>query len=297
MTAKPNYNPFSSVTTSHPSSRTSTPGPSLISSKPAQVPHTSLSPQPPQSDPFAILASPPAQRASPMTNAPSSNLTRPSPSASIFNFAPSPQPTKSSSQSSGPPQQSNGASADDDWDFASALPDDNTQLPPANYFTLSRTSVTISFKISRRSEGDPVVIILAEFSNNTDALITEYTFQVAIKVKRITRLPIISDQYSFFFYIGLNAPTQSSVWAYTPTPSGRWNHANHRDQRRPQGTGKLGQDAVESVIQHEGPGASGAGGGSGVGDPLMPTVELMDSSVLSRSWYKTSYRNVTRDEI
>lgn len=199
MTAKPNYNPFSSITTSHPSSRTSTPGPSLISSKPAQVPHTSPSPQPPQLDPFAILASPPAQRASPMTNAPPSNLTRPSPSASIFNFAPSPQPAKSPSQSLGPPQQSNGATADDDWDFASALPDDNSQLPPANYFTLSRTSVTISFKISRRSEGDPVVIILAEFSNNTDALITEYTFQVAIKVDKTIQVLFTSDQYLFVY--------------------------------------------------------------------------------------------------
>ena len=195
VTAKPNYNPFSSLTTSHPSSRTSTPGPSSSSSKPAQVPQASPSLQPPHSDPFAILASPPARQASPMTNAPPSNLARPSPSASIFNFAPSAQPGKSASQSLGPPQQSNGATADDDWDFASALPDDNTQLPPANYFTLSKTSVTISFKISRPGNSDSVVIIVAEFSNNTAALITEYTFQVAIKVDRITdsylRLPIL----------------------------------------------------------------------------------------------------------
>ena len=61
----------------------------------------------------------------------------------------------------------------------------------------------VSFKISRRSEGDPVVIILAEFSNNSDALITEYTFQVAIKVDRTIRLPITSDQYLLFFIQGL----------------------------------------------------------------------------------------------
>lgn len=182
VTSKPNYNPFSARTTSHPSSRTSTPGPSLSFSKPAPVSQTSQSPQPPQSDPFALLASPPARQASPMINAPPSNIAHPSPSASIFNFAPSAPGATSTTQSSGPSQRSNGATADDDWDFASALPDDHAQLPPVNDLTLSKTSVTIAFKISRPNESDSVVNILAQSSNNTEALITDYTFQVAVKV-------------------------------------------------------------------------------------------------------------------
>lgn len=182
VSAKPNYNPFSTLTTSHPSSRTSTPGPSLIASKPGSASQTSPSPQPPQSDPFAILASPPARPTPPMTNVPSSNLIHPSPSPSIFNFAPSVQAGNSTSQASGAPQRSNGATADDDWDFTSALPDEQNQLPAINELTLSKTSVTIAFKISRPAESDSVVSILARSSNNTEAVITEYTFQVAVKV-------------------------------------------------------------------------------------------------------------------
>ena len=178
VAAKPNYTPFASLTASHPSSRSTTPGQSTVSSQPAPRSQTSQSAQPPPSDPFAVLASPPPRQASPMTNASLSNIAPPPPSASIFNFAPAAQPANSMSQPAGPSQRSNGATADDDWDFASALPDDTTKLPLANEVTLSGTSVTIS----RPSETDSVVDILAQFSNKTEHLITEYTFHVAVKV-------------------------------------------------------------------------------------------------------------------
>lgn len=175
----PNYNPFASQTTSRSSSIQ---GPSLIHSQPAQLPRTSSSSQPSQSDPFAILATPPPPQPSPRIGGPPSTLTHPSSSPSIFNFAPSAPAMKSPSPASAPLQRSNGATADDDWNFASALPEDNTKLPSANDLTLSRTPVTIAFKISRSDQSDSVVSILANSSNSTDHVITDYTFLLAVKV-------------------------------------------------------------------------------------------------------------------
>ncbi|KAL8729594.1 MAG: hypothetical protein Q9181_004953 [Wetmoreana brouardii] len=152
---RPNYDPFASLTSSHPTSRSNTPGPVF--------PPPSAS----SSDPFASLASKPPQQPSP------------APSPSIFNFA-SPKPPAAVIPN--PTQQSNGASAsaDDDWNFASALPADNSSLPASNEIVVSQTAVTVSFKASRTDKSESPISILASYSNNTASLITEYTFQVAV---------------------------------------------------------------------------------------------------------------------
>lgn len=77
-------------------------------------------------------------------------------------------------------QASNGASADDDWNFTSALPDDPSNLPSLNELIVSNTSVKIVFQASRTASTDNFVSIRASFSNNTNNPITEYTFQVAV---------------------------------------------------------------------------------------------------------------------
>ncbi|KAL8785719.1 MAG: hypothetical protein Q9213_003186 [Squamulea squamosa] len=155
--SKPNYDPFASITISHPTSRSNTPGPAY--------------PPPPSAslDPFAALTSKPPQQPSPV----------PSPSPSTFNFT---SPKSAPPVTPSPPQQSNGAStaADDDWDFTSALPADNSSLPTSNEITVSKTSVTVVFKITRTDKPEASISILASYSNNTTALITEYTFQVAV---------------------------------------------------------------------------------------------------------------------
>ena len=159
---KPNYDPFASITSSYPTSRSNTPGPAY------PQPHSA------SLDPFAALASKPPQQPSPAT------------SPSMFNFA-SPRPEASSIPT--PPQQSNGGSTatEDDWDFASALPGDNMSLPTSNEITVSKTSVTVRFKITRSNKPEAPITITASYSNNTPSLITEYTFQVAVtKVSRGT---------------------------------------------------------------------------------------------------------------
>ncbi|KAI4181598.1 MAG: hypothetical protein L6R41_006529 [Letrouitia leprolyta] len=160
--SKPNYDPFASLTSSHPASRSNTPVPSFSQTQP-------MSP-----DPFAALASKPPQQPSP------------APSSSMFNFA---SPKLPSSTISQPSQQSNGASAttEDDWDFASALPADSSSLPNLNEITVSQAAVTILFKAIRSDKSDSISIS-ASYSNNTPALITEYTFQVAVTKGYILQL-------------------------------------------------------------------------------------------------------------
>lgn len=159
---KPNYDPFSSLASSGPSSRSTTPAPpSLFQSQQAAKPRA------PSSDPFAAIS-----------KSSQSHVPTPSPSATLFDLAqstpPQPQTTISSHQAS------NGASADDDWNFASALPEDTAGLPSTNDLTVSSTSVKISFQVTRTVSTDNYVSIRASFSNNTNNLITEYTFQVAV---------------------------------------------------------------------------------------------------------------------
>lgn len=177
IASKPNYDPFASLTSSHPISRSSTPP--LLQSQHASQSQRAQPPQP-SSDPFAILSSTAPRQPSPFSNTRAYNLPASPPAGSIYEFAHSSQLSKSPNTPSNLTQQSNGAFADDDWDFTSALPDDSTSLPSSNDLIVSKTSVTISFQLSRPKNNESVIAILVHISNNTSSLITEYAFQVAI---------------------------------------------------------------------------------------------------------------------
>ncbi|CAF9929083.1 MAG: hypothetical protein ALECFALPRED_004244 [Alectoria fallacina] len=177
LPAKPNYDPFKFRTSSLPSSRSSTPAPhTLLQTQQAAKPS-----QPPQSsaDPFAALSSAASRTASPLPTSQSIQKPTPPLSASLFDFA-SPKPAVSQSRPAANSQQAtNGTSADDDWDFASALPDD-AEFPTHNNLTVSNTSVKIDFRVERPESPDSAISISALFSNNSPSLITEYTLQVAV---------------------------------------------------------------------------------------------------------------------
>ena len=155
--SKPNYDPFASITSSHPTSRSGTPKPAYPQ------------PQPVSSDPFAALASKPPQQPSP------------APSASMFKFASPKLPASSNAQqSNGASSSAAAAAADDDWNFASALPAESSSLPTTNEIVVSQNAVTVAFKASRTEKPESPIAIMASYSNNTAQLITEYTFQVAV---------------------------------------------------------------------------------------------------------------------
>ena len=98
----------------------------------------------------------------------------------MFDFAAAPKaPAPEAAPASTSQQPANGASNDDDWNFASALPDEPS-LPQTNNVLVSDTSVNITLKATRQPVDEPAVALLAVFSNNTASPITEYTFQVAV---------------------------------------------------------------------------------------------------------------------
>lgn len=171
IAAKPNYDPFASLTSSYPTSRSSTPS--------IQQPQNSSS-LPNSSDPFSILASPPLRQASPFSNPQQSNLPVSVPPGSIFDFSRSSQSLKPPTPQPNSSQDSNGPSVDEDWDFTSALPEENSILPSSNHLVVSNTAIAISFQLSRPKNSDSEIAILVHISNNTSDLITEYAFHVAV---------------------------------------------------------------------------------------------------------------------
>lgn len=170
IAAKPNYDPFASLTNSHPTSRSSTPSNS----------QSQISSQPKPSDPFSMLGSLPPRQKSPFSNPKQSNLPVSLPLGSIFDFSRSSQPSKPPTFHPNSSQNSNGPSIDEDWNFTSALPEDNSSLPSSNHLVVSNTAITISFQLSRPKNSDSEIAILVHISNNTSDLITEYAFHVAV---------------------------------------------------------------------------------------------------------------------
>jgi ADP-ribosylation factor-binding protein GGA len=63
------------------------------------------------------------------------------------------------------------ANDDDEWTFASAVPDSSKEI------TVNNTIVNVLFKVSR--ESDTVLLIQNHISNNTSQPISDLTFQVA----------------------------------------------------------------------------------------------------------------------
>ena len=215
MHTKPNYDPFSAISNSLTSSRATTPGPSF---PPQQSAQSSKS-----ADPFASLSSPPPQP-SPSLNALRSQPTS-TPPPSLFGFDPPSQ------QNQIPQQMNNGAPADDEWNFSSALPDEGASLPSINEIGIQGSHVSISFKISRPPNSNSVIQIAASFSNKTAKLVTEYTFQVAVtKVTHLSQRSRGSWLPSLLIFLsGLHSKAYPAVGADVTTKSIEWYNPKHRN--------------------------------------------------------------------
>ncbi len=175
QTAKPNYDPFASLTSSQPSSQSVTPAPPLGQQRQQQADKQPL----PSVDPFATLSSPAPRQSSPFQFQQQSTNTTGSASSSLFDFSQPtilpPQPHQPSQLS----QQNNGTAVNEEWTFASSLPDQGN-LPLANEVAVTNTAVNIAFTVSRRAGDDTSITIIARSSNNTAQPISEFTFQIAV---------------------------------------------------------------------------------------------------------------------
>ena len=154
--SKPNYDAFASLTSALPSSKPATPVPN---------PHQHVRPSSQAMDPFAALVS---------------RGSRPSTPSSQRNVAqPATKPTShegSLLQLSQNPQAASTTGADDEWNFASSLPDTHE----TNTTEVGTSQIAMKFT-TQRQVGQPVIKIQAEFSNNTMSAISGVHFQVAVE--------------------------------------------------------------------------------------------------------------------
>ena len=152
-----------SPATATPQSQTPIPTPTPPAQKPSPTP---------SADPFASLVSAEPRTSSPFNPPQSSHSPAPA-SSSLLDLG------GAFSSSPAPPQPAPPASTgDDEWTFASALPEDN--LPMTSQLVVLNTSIKIDFSM-KRNPGENKIYVVASFSNNTTHSITDLHFQLAIE--------------------------------------------------------------------------------------------------------------------
>lgn len=130
------------------------PPPSTFSTPPPQPARTP--------DPFAALAST-SRQASPFQYQQSVKPSAPASSGVVDLLG--------GGATAPPAQNTNAANDDDEWNFASSVPDTSKEL------TVNNTSINVLFSISR--ETDTALLIQSRISNNTSLPVSGLTFQVA----------------------------------------------------------------------------------------------------------------------
>ena len=163
-TPRPNYDAFSAFTSPQSSSKPPTPTPFV------QQPKQSAVPPPTSTDPFAALVSPSSRSDNPAQQRGSSNPLATSSSLLDLGNAPS---TTTATGAAGKPY-------DDDWDFASALPEAEPSQPVTQHLQVLSSYIKIEFSATRRMQ-DQAIHIVARFSNETLQSVSGLHFQVAVQ--------------------------------------------------------------------------------------------------------------------
>jgi ADP-ribosylation factor-binding protein GGA len=161
---RPNYEAFSAVAGSQPPSKPASPSPMPSQQKAAQTTHVST-------DPFAALISADSRASSPFRRQAAAKPT-PASSSSLLDLA------DTSSQAASAPSSPNGAATDDEWNFASSLPE--STLATSQQLEVHSSSIKIEF-IASRDTGQQSIYIVAHFSNQTARPIHRVHFQVAVE--------------------------------------------------------------------------------------------------------------------
>ncbi|OJD14903.1 hypothetical protein AJ78_04788 [Emergomyces pasteurianus Ep9510] len=126
---------------------------------------------PPPADPFASLVSARSQTSSPFNQLQSSLVSSSSPS-SLLDLG------QGVSETVTQPTATTATAGDDEWTFASALPENS--LPSTGKVQVLKSSIGIDFASSRNA-GDQKIHVAVSFSNNTSQPISDLHFQVAIE--------------------------------------------------------------------------------------------------------------------
>lgn len=168
---KPTYDIMASFNSSRPVSQSSPPAP-----RPPQQPTaTPTPPPPPASDPFAALVSASPRTSSPFPPGASSTQSPAAASSALLDLVGAGPPTTAAASGSSAQTQD-----DDEWNFASSLPESNA-LPTTNKVQVLNSSLRIEF-VARRHPNQPKQIhVVALFSNTTGQPLNELHFQVAVE--------------------------------------------------------------------------------------------------------------------
>ncbi|RAK82391.1 VHS domain protein [Aspergillus fijiensis CBS 313.89] len=165
---RPNYDIFSSMNTSQSPSQSSTPAPggrpqSIISSPATATPSPAL-------DPFASLVSAGSRQASPLPSGKASNSQPPAGSLlDLMGSEPAP-----------PANSRTKAREEDEWNFASSLPESNA-LPSMNRVQVLNSTLRIEFMARRHPQQTQQIHLVALFSNGSNQPLSELHFQVAVE--------------------------------------------------------------------------------------------------------------------
>ncbi len=151
--------------------------------------------QPPGStDPFSSISKIPSRQSSPFDY-----QQRPFPTP----MSASSQPSQSQQPSNAPPTSNAAAGADEEeWTFASALPEGSGSLPASNDVTVTNSAINVVFAVSRPTSGEHSLRIIAQFTNNTAQMISDVTFQVAVTRVSIPRNHLLfpNSSYSLYYF-------------------------------------------------------------------------------------------------
>ncbi|KAL4956933.1 VHS domain-containing protein [Aspergillus filifer] len=164
---QPNYDILGSISSPQPQPKQPTP----ISA--FSQPQATATPPPPAVDPFASLVS-----ASPRhhTPTPSVGTASPRPQAQ----APAPAGSSLLDLAGGAPEQKPKSADEDEWNFASSLPEASS-LPSTNRIQVLNSSLKVEFVARRHPQQQRQIHIVALFSNATSQVINDLHFQVAVE--------------------------------------------------------------------------------------------------------------------
>ncbi|KKK22345.1 VHS domain protein [Aspergillus rambellii] len=162
----PNYDILSSLSSSQPPSKSSSPAPGFTRRQNA----TATPPPSAAVDPFASLMSASPRNPSPLPSG-SSTSPRAPPSSSLRDLA--------GSGPSVPERTSAKGAEDDEWNFTSSLPE--SSLPSTSRVHVLNSALKIEFVVRRHPQQPRQIHIVALFSNGTNQVLNELHFQVAVE--------------------------------------------------------------------------------------------------------------------
>ncbi|RMD42367.1 hypothetical protein DV735_g2786, partial [Chaetothyriales sp. CBS 134920] len=158
--SKPNYDAFASLTASLPASKPATPQPLPQAQKAAAIL--------PPNDPFAALVSPSPRSSTPSQ---SNTLRQGQPQThSLIGLS------QNQTASNIPATAASSTGGDDEWNFASALP----ETPASHTVRVLSSDIDIDFTAQRQAD-QAGIAIHAQFSNTTPQTLTGLVFQVAVE--------------------------------------------------------------------------------------------------------------------